>query len=128
MKNKIILTFLLLVFVQANTLLANNLSTKGDEPHIKQFENPISYENKKETTFKVFQVISTESAALAIERDDIFDKSYNGKVVLIVGDGPFYDSKIVKVKMPMMVGTFTYLSKGGSDKTVPIIMWFTKEE
>lgn len=129
MKNKIILTLLLFVFTCINALSANNSSTKEDEPAFNWLEKPISYENKKETSFKVFQVISTECAALAIERDDIFDKSYNGKVVFLVSDKAyFYNDQIIVMKEPMTVGTFTYTTKGGSDKTVPIIIWFSIEE
>lgn len=132
MKNKIITILMLFAFVCPNILLANNSSTKeDDESPLIFFETPISYENKKETSFKVFQVLF-EGGALAMERsDNTYSEIYLGKVVFLAQAGcHFYNDQIVVVKKPVMVGTFTYTTKSGSDKTVPIITWltFTNEE
>ena len=91
--------------------------TKDDK--IKRLEKPVSYENKKETSFQVFQVIG-QDAALASEISNKEYKWYHGKTVVLVGDD-FYDDQVIDVKNPQRVGTYTYTSKGGRSLTVPII-------
>ena len=87
---------------------------------IQYLEQPVSYENKKETSFKVFQVL--DNAALATEEsfriyDDVM---FDGNTVVILGDN-FYTDQIVNVKNPQRVGTFNYTNNGGRPMTVPVI-------
>jgi hypothetical protein len=91
--------------------------TKDD--NIKRLEKPVSYENKKETSFQVFQVIG-QDAALASEISDKEYKWYHGKTVVLVGDD-FYSDQVIDVKNPQRVGTYTYTTKRGMPMTVPII-------
>ena len=98
--------------------LANQNSTDNDP--IQYLEQPVSYENKKETSFKVLQVLG--NAALAIEASDKIgsDVMYCGNMVLVLGKN-FYSDQIVKVKNPQRVGTYSYTTNGGMPKTVPVI-------
>ena len=89
-----------------------------DDP-VKHLEKPVSYENKKETSFQVFQVIGKD-AALASEISDKERKWYYGKTVVLVGDD-FYSDQEITVKNPQRVGTYSYTSKRGMPMTVPII-------
>jgi len=87
---------------------------------VQVLEKPVSYENKKETSFKVFQVLG--KAALATEASDEFgdDVMYDGNTVVILGEN-YYSNQIVKVKNPQRVGTYSYTNKGGMPMTVPVI-------
>ena len=87
---------------------------------VQYLEKPVSYENKKETSFKVFQVLG--KAALATEASDEFgdDVMYDGNTVVILGEN-YYSDQIVKVKNPQRVGTYSYTNKGGMPMTVPVI-------
>ena len=80
----------------------------------------MSYENKKETSFKVLQVLG--NAALATEASDKIggDVMYYGNTVLILGEN-YYSDQIVTVKNPQRVGTYSYTTNGGMPKTVPVI-------
>lgn len=115
----VILTFGVLAYIAANN--------KQDEDGITYFENPISYENKKSTSFEVFQVLG--NAALANEVSDKHYKWYNGKTVLLL-NGQFYCDQVVELENPKQVGTYSYQTKekevfgttvGGDMKTVPVI-------
>lgn len=108
----IITTFVILYIIG----LANS-NSKEDDP-IQYFEEPLSYENKKETSFKVFQVLG--SAALAREISDNERESYYGNTVVILGDN-FYCDQIVVISNPERVGTYNYTNNGGRDMTVPVI-------
>jgi len=98
--------------------LANQNSTDNDP--IQYLEQPVSYENKTETSFKVLQVLG--NAALATEASDKIggDVMYYGNTVLVLGEN-FYSDQIVKVKNPQRVGTYSYTTNGGMPKTVPVI-------
>lgn len=87
---------------------------------IQYLENPVSYENKKETSFQVLQVLG--NAALASEASDKIGKDvmYLGNIVLILGEN-FYSDQIVIVKNPQRVGTYSYTTNGGMPMTVPVI-------
>lgn len=78
----------------------------------------MSYENKKETSFKVFQVF--DEAALATEISDKEYKWFYGNTVVLLGEN-FYSDQIVNVKNPMRIGTYNYTSKSGRPMTVPVI-------
>ena len=87
--------------------------TVQDCDPIVYLEKAESYENKKETSFKVFQVLS--DAALMREVSDKEYERYFGKIVLVYGKY-FYDDQVVTVRNPRRVGTYRYMSN-----TVPII-------
>lgn len=85
---------------------------------IQYFERPMSYENKAETSFEVFQVLG--NAALA---NEISNKKYHcfaGNTVLILGEN-FYSKQVVTIKNPQRIGTYSYTTNGGMPMTVPVI-------
>ena len=110
----IVLTF---VGLFAYGLLKQN-SVSNDA--IQYLEKPVSYEDKTETSFKVFQVLG--NAALATEASDEIDGDvmYFGNTVVILGEN-YYSDQIVKVKNPQRVGTYSYTNKGGMPMTGPVI-------
>ena len=95
----------------------DNSSIQDNDPTI-HTEKGKSYENKKETSFKVFQVLS--DAALMDEIADKEKELYFGKVVLIRGKD-FYNDQVVTVKNPRIVGTYRYTTVENFDMCVPII-------
>lgn len=91
---------------------------------VQRLDNPVCYENKTETSFKVFQVFS--NGALAKE---IFDekeisgeemKWYLGNTVVVLGKN-YYNNQILTVKNPQRVGTYSYTNGAGLHTTVPVI-------
>lgn len=82
---------------------------------IEYLEQPVSYENKEEATFRVFQVLG--NAALATELPGWLDL---GNTVVILGKN-FYTDEIVTIKNPQRVGTYSYENNGGRQMTVPVI-------
>lgn len=108
----IVLTFVGLLVV---ALINKNSS---DDDSIKYLKTPVSYENKKETSFKVFQVF--DDAALASEISNKEYKWYHGNTVLILGEN-FYSDQVVTVKNPQRLGTYSYTNKSGMPMTVPVI-------
>lgn len=90
----------------------------ADNDPIQYLEQPVSYENKTQTSFKVFQVLG--NAALANEISDKQYKMYLGNTVLILGKN-FYNDQVVNIKNPMRVGSYSYTNKGGMPMTVPVI-------
>lgn len=111
-----VVTGIVLTFVSLFVIGMITQNSAGND--IQYFENPVSYENKDETSFKVFQVIG--DAALAMEKSHEEYNWYDGNTVLILGDN-FYSDQIVTVKNPQRVGTYSYTNKGGMPKTVPVI-------
>ena len=108
----VVLTFAtLFVIGKVNQNSANNST-------IQRLEKPVSYENKKETSFKVFQVF--DDAALASEISNEGLKWYTGNTVVILGKN-YYTDPVVTVKYPQRVGTYSYTTQGGISMTVPII-------
>lgn len=97
----------------------------GKDDDIQFLEHPVSYENKKTTSLKVFQVIE-KNKALANEISDKEYKWFNGKTVVLVGDD-FYSDQVITVKQPQRVGTYSYTNKGGMPMTVPVIQGEVKE-
>lgn len=83
---------------------------------IEYLEQPVSYENKEEATFRVFQVLG--NAALATE--SLFLGGSIGNTVVILGKN-FYTDEIVTIKNPQRVGTYSYENNGGRQMTVPVI-------
>ena len=96
------------------------VSQKNNEDDaIQRLEKPVSYENKKETSFKVFQVIG-EDAALAKEISDKKLDMYLGNTVVLIGKD-FYSDQVITMKNPQRTGTYSYMNNSGMPMTVPII-------
>ena len=91
----------------------------NEDDAIQRLEKPVSYENKKKTSFKVFQVIG-EDAALAKEISDKELDMYLGNTVVLIGKD-FYSDQVITIKNPKRIGTYSYTNNGGMPKTVPII-------
>ena len=113
-----VLTGIVLTFV--GLFVIGLVYQKSKDSTIQYLENPISYENKKETSFKVFQVL--ENKALANEVSDTFYNSvmYLGNTVLLLGDN-YYNDQVVNVKNPQRIGTFKYITTKEKTVTVPVI-------
>ncbi len=96
-----------------------NQDFDGDAP-VRYLDKPVSYENKKVSSFKVFQVLG--NAALAQEASDKIggDVMYHGTTVIILGEN-YYNDQVVTVKNPQRVGTYSYTNKAGMPMTVPVI-------
>lgn len=114
-----VVTGIILTFVGLFVIGLAKQNSADNDP-IQYLENPVSYENKKDTSFKVLQVLG--NAALAHEASDKIggDVMYLGIIVLILGEN-FYSDQIVTVKNPQRVGTYSYTTNGGMPKTVPVI-------
>lgn len=114
-----IMTGIVLTFVGLYVIGLINQNSADNDP-VQYLEKPLSYENKKETSFKVLQVLG--NAALATEASDKIDDyvMYYGNTVLILGEN-YYSDQIVTVKNPKRVGTYSYTTNGGMSKTVPVI-------
>ena len=99
--------------------IGTNQNFAGNDP-IQYLEKPVSYENKKETSFQVLQVLG--NAALATEASDEIGGNvmYLGNTVLVLGEN-YYSDQIVTVKNPQRVGTYSYTTNSGMPKTVPVI-------
>lgn len=110
----IVLTFV--VFYIIGSISQNS----GEINSVEYLEKPVSYENKTEASFKVFQVLG--KAALASEASDNIggDVIYYGNTVLILGED-FYSDQVVTIKNPQRVGTHSYTNNGGMPMTVPVI-------
>ena len=91
----------------------------NEDDAIQRLEKPVSYENKKITSFKVLQVLE-ENAALAKEISDKDLDMYLGNTVVLIGKD-FYSDQVVTMKNPQRTGTYSYMNNGGMPMTVPII-------
>lgn len=92
--------------------------SSDDTDPIQYLEQPISYENKTKTSFKVIQVLG--NAALAKEISNEKYGWYNGNTVMILGEN-YYDDQVVSVKDPQRVGSYSYTNKLDIKMTVPVI-------
>ena len=90
----------------------------ADNAPVQYLERPVSYENKTETSFRVFQVLG--DAALANEISDKELQLYGGNTVVILGKD-FYSHQIITIKNPQRVGTYSYTNNSGMPMTVPVI-------
>ena len=92
----------------------------ADNDSVQYLEQPVSYENKKETSFKVLQVLG--NAALATDASDTIgsDVMYFGNTVLVLGED-FYNDQIVTIKSHHRVGTYSYTTNRDMPMTVPVI-------
>ena len=113
-----ILTGIVLTFVGSFVIVSVN--QKSEDSAIQYLENPVSYENKKETSFKVFQVLGNKALATEASNKVGRDELYLGNTVLLLGEN-FYSNQVVNVKNPQRVGTYNYTNKGGRSMTVPVI-------
>lgn len=117
------LSFFLGIFTGILVTFLGLLGLSGNfqnSSEVKYFEKPKSFENKKETSFQVFQVL--KGSALAREASDKFgdNVSYYGTTVLILGEN-FYSDQIVIVNSPQIVGTYRYTNNAGIPMTVPVV-------
>ena len=112
-----VVTGVVLTFVVLFVIGFVNQNSAENVP-IQYLEKPVSYENKSETSFKVFQVLG--NAALASEISNKKYKWFEGNTVVILGEN-YYSDQVVKVKNPQRVGTYSYTNKGGMPMTVPVI-------
>lgn len=112
-----VLTGVVMTIVGLFFLGQDNQNSEDNDP-VQYLEEPVSYENKKETSFKVFQVF--DEAALATEISNKEYKWFYGNTVVLLGEN-FYSDQIVNVKNPMRIGTYNYTSKSGRPMTVPVI-------
>ena len=96
-------------------IIIDGLENRKSRDNVRYFEESVSYENKKETSFEVYDVLGNAAIATEISLNYGRHKKYNGKFVLIRGED-FYDGQIINVKNPKRVGTYRYMLN-----TVPII-------
>ena len=114
-----VVTGIVLTFAVLFVIALVNRNSVATDP-IQYLEQPVSYEDKAKTSFKVFQVLG--NAALATEESDRIggDVMYLGNTVMILGD-KFYSDQVVNIKNPKRVGTYSYTNNGGMPMTVPVI-------
>lgn len=119
-RKSIFLGIIIGIVLTFSTLYLIGLGNQNSEDYdpIVYLEKAESYENKKETSFKVFQVLS--DAALMNEVSHKESGRYFGKTVLIYGKY-FYNDQVVTVKNPRIVGTYRYTTIKDLDMNVPII-------
>ena len=116
-----VVTGIVLTFVGLFVVGLVNQNSADNDP-IQYLEQPVSYENKKEASFQVFQVLGNE--ALAKEESE-YDM-YLGNTVVILGKN-FYSDQIITLKNPQRIGTYSYTNKGGIPMTVPVLEGEMKE-
>ena len=107
--------FLGVIFGMVIILFIDWLENRKSKDNVRYFDESVSYENKKETSFEVYDVLGNAAIATEISLNYGRHKKYNGKFVLIRGED-FYDGQIINVKNPKRVGIYRYMSN-----TVPII-------
>ena len=112
-----LVTGIILTFAVLFVIALVNRNSEATDP-IQYLEQPVSYENKSVTSFKVFQVLG--NAALANEISNKEYKWYHGNTVMILGED-FYSDQVVTIKNPQRVGTYSYTNNGGMPMTVPVI-------
>ena len=112
-----VVTGIILTFAVLFVIALVNRNSVATDP-IQYLEQPVSYENKSVTSFKVFQVLG--NAALANEISNKEYKWYHGNTIMILGED-FYSDQVVTIKNPQRVGTYSYTNNGGMPMTVPVI-------
>lgn len=108
-----------IVLTFASLFVIGYVNQNESDP-IQYLEQPVSYENKTETSFQVFQVLS--NAALAREASDVIggDVMYLGNIVVILGEN-FYNDQVVTIDNPQRLGTYSYTTNAGIPMTVPVV-------
>ena len=86
---------------------------------VQYLEKPVSYENKKETSFRVFQVLGNAALATEISADGVI-QLFTGNTVVLLGKD-YYNNQVITVKNPQRVGTYSYTNKNDTQMTVPVI-------
>lgn len=103
----IVLTFVVLL------VLSSMIETEepiDNTPIVQYYEQPMSYENKEKSYFRVHEVLCDtaayvkEGSADEMKNDSEF---FSGKSVILLGKN-FYNDQIITVKNPQRVGTFKY--------------------
>ena len=107
-----------IILILAILLIVYAVTKASDDESIQYLEKPVSYENKIETSFKIFQVL--EDAALANEVSYKGSNIYRGNIVVILGEN-YYTNQVITIKNPLMLGTYSYISIDDTPLTVPII-------
>ena len=113
-----VLTGIVLTFV--GLFVIGLVYQKSEDGTIQYLENPVSYENKKETSFRVFQVLGNKALADEVSGTVGNSAIYLGNTVLLLGDN-YYNDQVVNVKNPQRIGTFKYITTEEKTVTVPII-------
>ncbi|MBR0042180.1 MAG: VPDSG-CTERM exosortase interaction domain protein [Bacteroides sp.] len=108
-----------IVLTFASLIVIGHVNQNEYDP-IQYLEQPVSYENKTETSFQVFQVLS--NAALAREASDVIggDVMYLGNIVVILGEN-FYNDQVVTIDNPQRLGSYSYTTNAGRPMTVPVV-------
>lgn len=96
-------------------IIIDGLENRKSKDNVRYFDESVSYEDKGEASFEVYDVLDNAAIATEISLNDGKHKNYNGKFVLIRGED-FYDGQIINVRNPRRVGAYRYMSN-----TVPII-------
>ena len=109
----VVLTFVVLIVIG----LVNEKSDANFP--IQYLEKPVSYENKKETSFRVFQVLGNAALATEISADGVI-QLFTGNTVVLLGKD-YYNNQVITVKNPQRIGTYSYTSKNDMPMTVPVI-------
>ena len=109
----VVLTFVVLIVIGL-------VIQKSDANFPAQYlEKPVSYENKKETSFRVFQVLGNAALATEISADGVI-QLFTGNTVVLLGKD-YYNNQVITVKNPQRVGTYSYTNKNDTQMTVPVI-------
>lgn len=109
----VVLTFVVLIVIG----LVNEKSDANFP--VQYLEKPVSYENKKETSFRVFQVLGNAALATEISADGVI-QLFTGNTVVLLGKD-YYNNQVITVKNPRRIGTYSYTSKDDTQMTVPVI-------
>ena len=86
---------------------------------VQYLEKPVSYENKKETSFRVFQVLGNAALATEISADGVI-RLFTGNTVVLLGKD-YYNNEVITVKNPQRIGTYRKKKKNDTQMTVPVI-------
>lgn len=109
----VVLTFVVLIVIG----LVNEKSDANFP--VQYLEKPVSYENKKETSFRVFQVLGNAALATEISADGVI-QLFTGNTVVLLGKD-YYNNQVITVKNPQRIGTYSYTNKNDTQMTVPVI-------
>lgn len=109
----VVLTFVVLIVIGL-------VIQKSDANFPAQYlEKPVSYENKEETSFRVFQVLGNAALATEISADGVI-QLFTGNTVVLLGKD-YYNNQVITVKNPQRIGTYSYTNKNDMSMTVPVI-------
>lgn len=101
-------------------IIIDGLENRKSKDNVQYFDESVSYEDKEEASFEVFQVLSDAALATEIFWERGKRRRYFGKSVLIRGED-FYDGQIINVRNPKRVGIYRYTDITDVEMTVPII-------